>query len=156
MMQNDTFSTLFKVVFALVVIMSIGRCAVYSCQRGTVTITITEKHRISTGSGKNFHSFWVVFGRDANGNPIELSNKDSLIGMKFDSSRTQNILEIGKTYNVETMGFRNYVMSMYPNIVRVIGEVKTEKQNKKPLPDTSNDNARRRRDDEDDQYNEGQ
>lgn len=159
-MYNDSFPTFFKVAFvlvALVFIVSIGSCGVYSCQRGTVTITVTEKHRITTGSGKSIHSFWVVFGRDANGNPVELSNEDSLINLKFDSSRTQNILEIGKTYKVEAMGFRNYVMSMYPNIVRVIGEVNTEKKNnKKPLPDTNgDDNARRRRDDDaDEQYSE--
>lgn len=81
--------------------------------RQTAVITVTEKERVN----KSDDSYYLVFGKDKNGNTVVYKNSDDLFRMKFNSSDIQAQLEIGNTYEVQLVGLRVPFFSMYENIL---------------------------------------
>ena len=97
-----------------------GGSAAY--QYGTqdqVTFTVTDKERITTGSGENLRSKYIVSTKDQNGKIEVFENTDALLQGKFNSSDVQAKLEVGKTYDADVYGWRLPVFSTYRNIVDV-------------------------------------
>lgn len=79
-----------------------------------VRITVTEKERITTGSGENLSSKYLIF---TSGEVFE--NTDCWRRGKFGSSDVQNALKEGGSYTVTVYGWRVPLFSMYRNIVKV-------------------------------------
>lgn len=97
-----------------------GGSAAY--QYGTqdqVTFTVTDKERITTGSGENMRSKYIVSTKDQNGKIEVFENTDAWLQGKFNSSDVQAELEIGKTYDADVYGWRLPFFSTYRNIVDV-------------------------------------
>lgn len=80
-------------------------------------VTITDKERIYEKRGDTERSYYLVFGIDENGNAIVFENTDTIWRGKWNSSDIQAALEIGKTYEVELIGFRIKFFSMYENVI---------------------------------------
>lgn len=87
----------------------------YYASHGTievVTATVTDKERITTGSGENMESKYLVFT-----NRETFENTDSLWHGKFNSSDLQGRLKVGETYRFKVYGWRIGFMSSYRNII---------------------------------------
>lgn len=80
----------------------------------TIEITVSDKERITTGSGKNLESKYLIYT-----NREVLENTDAMLFGKFNSSDIQNQLKVGKTYKVEVVGWRVPFLSWYRNVVAV-------------------------------------
>ena len=79
-----------------------------------VTIIVKDKERITTGSGQDISSKFVIYANDE-----VFENTDSFLFMKFNSADFQNELEIGKIYRVKVAGWRIPFLSWYRNIVSI-------------------------------------
>jgi len=77
-------------------------------------VTITDKERISVGSGEDLSHKYLVF---TDGRVFE--NTDTLFHWKWNSSTVQSELEEGKQYSIKTYGWRVPFLSWYENIVSV-------------------------------------
>jgi len=96
--------------------------------RETYAVIVTDKERI-VGSGGD-SSKYLVFGKLQNGQTRVFENTDSTLecffgGCKWNSSDYQGKIEVGKTYNIDTYGWRLGFLSWYENIVGV-DEVKSK------------------------------
>lgn len=80
----------------------------------TVTITVTDKERIVTGSGEGLSSKYLVFTENET-----FQNTDCLVRGKFNSSDLQGKLKEGQTYEADVYGWRLPFFSAYRNIVAV-------------------------------------
>ena len=81
--------------------------------KDTVTFTITEKERVTTGSGKSTSSKYLIFtDRET------FENTDSIFLGKFDSSDVYGRLKVGQKYEATVVGWRIGFLSLYRNIVR--------------------------------------
>lgn len=80
-------------------------------------VTITDKERIYEKQGDTGKSYYLVFAKDENGNVVVFENTDTIWRAKWNSSDIQAALEIGKTYEVELIGFRVKFLSMYENVI---------------------------------------
>ncbi|WP_431819243.1 DUF1523 family protein (plasmid) [Bacillus thuringiensis] len=78
---------------------------------GTVVDKYTKRH-------EDTDKFFVVI-EDENGETHVLENTDGLIVGKWNSADVQASLKKGKKYEIMTFGWRNNVMSWYPNITEV-------------------------------------
>ena len=79
-----------------------------------VVIVVKDKERITTGTGENIDSKFLVYA------DIEVfENVDSWMYFKFNSSDFQNELTVGKTYTVKVAGWRIPFFSTYRNIVKI-------------------------------------
>ena len=79
----------------------------------TATVTVTDKDRITTSTDSKY----MIFGKDENGQAVVYENTDNMLRGKWDSSTLQAEMEVGKTYEVQLVGFRNPVFSWYENIL---------------------------------------
>jgi len=80
-----------------------------------VTVTVEEKERVcESGNGGCKYLIFTDQGT--------FQNSDSLLEGKFDSSDVYSDLKVGKTYVVKVAGFRQGILSMYPNIIEVVAE----------------------------------
>ena len=77
-------------------------------------VTITEKERITVGSGKEISHKYLVFTEDET-----FENVDSVLFGKFRSSDLQGKLKVGETYNLKVCGYRSGILSAYRNIIRI-------------------------------------
>lgn len=84
----------------------------YYSSSETVEITVKDKDRITTGSGENIDSKFIVYTENE-----VFENTDSWLFVKFSSSDLQNKLEVGETYTVKVAGWRVPFLSMYRNII---------------------------------------
>lgn len=80
----------------------------------TLTVTITEKERVVTGSGAKLTSKYLVFT-----DKEVFQNTDTLVHFKFNSSDIQGKLNVGMTCPIYVYGWRIPFLSSYRNIVRV-------------------------------------
>ena len=80
-----------------------------------VTITVQDKERVCE-SGNSSCKYLVFTDKGT------FQNSDSLLSGKFDSSDVYGRLDEGKTYVVKVAGFRQGILSMYPNIIEVVEE----------------------------------
>lgn len=82
--------------------------------KNTYTVTITDKQvKRSNDSDK-----YLIYTK-TDGKTRVFKNTDSLLEGKFNSADVYAELEIGKTYDIETYGYRIPFCSMYENIVDV-------------------------------------
>lgn len=103
------------VILVVIIILGLGLSLGY--QYGTareVTITVTDKERIIE-KGEDGGSYYLVFTEDD-----AYKNEDALFYGKFKSSSLQAKLQIGETYTVKVYGWRIGLLSMYPNIVKIV------------------------------------
>ena len=104
----------FSLYAILVVIILMAYPVAYYSSSKTVDITVKDKERITTGSGENISSKFLIY---CEGEVFE--NTDSWLFFKFNSSDVQNELESGKTYTVTIAGWRIPFFSMYRNVIRI-------------------------------------
>lgn len=88
------------------------------------TVTITGKERITesskdTDGNYEVSSKYLIFADDENGNSLVFENTDCLFRLKFDSSNIQGKLKEGHTYRITVIGYRNHILSLYQNIIKV-------------------------------------
>ena len=104
-----------KIVFLLIVLVALfGYPVVYRLSSETITIKIDDKERITTGSGEDISSKYLVYSDEE-----VFENTDSWTFFKFNSSDVQNELKAGKEYKVKVAGWRLPFFSSYRNIIEV-------------------------------------
>ena len=91
-----------------------GYSIAYYSSSEYVEITIQDKERITTGSGENISSKFIVYSENE-----VFENTDSWLFFKFKSSDIQNNLKIDETYTVKVSGWRIPFFSMYRNIILI-------------------------------------
>ncbi|RLD60422.1 MAG: hypothetical protein DRJ01_09720 [Bacteroidetes bacterium] len=111
-MRNLKQKANYTLYFVLALVILIGYPAAYYMSSEKITITIKDKERITTGSGKNINSKFIVYTENE-----VFENTDSWLFFKFNSTDFQNKLEKGKTYKVKVAGWRITFFSWYRNIV---------------------------------------
>jgi hypothetical protein len=114
-MKTRLFKRLFSgyalyIVLALVIFTAYP--IAYKMSEETIEITIKEKERITTGSGENISSKFIIYTENE-----VFENTDSWLYFKFNSADYQNKFTVGKTYKVKVAGWRIPFLSMYRNIV---------------------------------------
>ena len=82
------------------------------------TISVTSKERIVEASGKSTSSKYLIFTKAE-----VFENTDSILFLKWGASDVQGALHKDKKYKVLVAGWRVPFLSMYRNIVEVIGPV---------------------------------
>lgn len=98
----------------LVSVVLFGYASAYYVSSETIEITIKDKERITTGSGEDISSKFIVYGENE-----VFENTDSWLYLKFDSSDIQNGLETGRMYKVKVAGWRVPFFSWYRNIITI-------------------------------------
>jgi len=83
----------------------------YYLSSETIEITVTDKERITVGSGEKVAGKFIVYCQNE-----VFENTDSWLFLKFNSADDQNRLEVGKTYKVKVAGWRIPFLSMYRNV----------------------------------------
>lgn len=101
-------------IFVIGFLISIGYTVGYYSSSETVEITVTDKERITTGSGESMSSKYLIFTEDE-----VFENEDALFLGKWNSSDVQGQLKIGETYTVRVIGWRLPLFSTYRNIVEI-------------------------------------
>jgi hypothetical protein len=81
--------------------------------RETHTVRITDKERVPHGESSRY----MIYGLQENGDPRVFKNVDSWVEFKVNSSDVQTRLEIGKTYEFATYGFRRNWPTAYENVL---------------------------------------
>lgn len=79
-----------------------------------ITITISDKDRITTGYGENITSKYIIYTEDE-----VFENTDALFFGKWNSADLQNQLKVGETYNVKVAGCRITYLSSFRNIIEI-------------------------------------
>lgn len=97
-------------IIIIAVIVSLGSC--YFATK-TYTATVTDKDI------KNYNrsSKYLVFTKLEDGETRTFSIEDSLFKGRWDSSDAYAEIEIGKTYEIEVIGWRIPFLSQYENIM---------------------------------------
>lgn len=80
-----------------------------------VRIIVTDKERITTGSGENISSKFLVY---TDGEVFE--NTDNILFLKFNSADIQNQLKVDNYYTVKVNGFRIPAVSSFRNILEIV------------------------------------
>jgi hypothetical protein len=88
--------------------------ALYYISDETIEIIVSEKERITTGSGESISSKFLVYSNDE-----VFENTDSWLYLKFASSDLQNSLKKDSTYTVKVAGWRIPLFSSYRNIISI-------------------------------------
>jgi hypothetical protein len=83
--------------------------------RETYRATVTDKQVKRADTTDKY----LIFTKLKDGNVRVFENTDSGIELKFDSSNVYAKIEVGKTYDLRTYGFRIPYFSMYENIIDV-------------------------------------
>ena len=81
----------------------------------TIEITVKDKERITTGSGKTISSKFLIYTENE-----VFENTDNILFLKWNSSDVENKLERGKTFKVKVAGWRVPFLSMYRNVVSIL------------------------------------
>ena len=104
---------IYVIGFGLLLLLLVSLNAVYVFgTQDTVVATVTDKDRITTGSGKDISSKYLVFT-----DKEVFENTDSLLLFKFNSSDVQGKLRAGSSYRLDVYGWRLPFFSSYRNIV---------------------------------------
>lgn len=110
-MKNKIKYTLYLLVF---IFLLFGYPVLYYISAETIEITVNDRERITTGSGDNLDSKFLIY---CEGEVLE--NTDNLWYLKFKSSDLQNKLKIGETYKVKVAGWRIPFFSWYRNVIEI-------------------------------------
>ena len=114
-MKTRLFKRLFggyTLYIVLVLILFTTYPVAYKMSAETIEITVTEKERITTGSGENISSKFIIYTENE-----VFENTDSWLYSKFNSTDYQNKFKVGETYKVKVAGWRVPFLSMYRNVV---------------------------------------
>ena len=95
-------------------IISIAYSIAYLSTTEIIEITIKDKERITTGSGENISSKFIIYEQSE-----VFENTDAWLFFKFNSADVQNELTVGKTYKVKVVGWRIQFLSWYRNIISI-------------------------------------
>lgn len=92
----------------------VGLSAMYNFgTRDIVTdVVVTDKERITTGSGDAMSSKYLVFTEHE-----VFENTDAFLALKFNSSDIQGQIGVGETCTLRVYGWRVPFLSMYRNIL---------------------------------------
>lgn len=119
--SNDMFlgvGTLIMIFFIIGCL--VGSCVYTEGNKRKVTVTVTDKGIKNYQSDSTSKSLYLIYTKDENNKIATYKIEDSLIQGKFNSSDIYGSIEVGKTYTFEIVGERNELLSMYPNIVKVV------------------------------------
>lgn len=102
------------VAVLLVIFIAVPLCSSYFSTK-TYTVTVTDK------DVKNYsnNSKYLVFTKLENGETKTFSIEDSIFNWRWNSSDVYADIEIGKTYEIEVIGWRIPFLSEYENIMTV-------------------------------------
>lgn len=107
----------FYVSIVLLVFLIIGLFdTMYYSNYHDITVTVTDKERITQSNGKGFNSYYCIYGEDEEGETVVLKIKDVWVKGKFNSSDLYQQIKEGKTYTFNVAGYRIRLFSEYPNI----------------------------------------
>lgn len=87
----------------------------YGDPRTYYNYTVTDK----TVKNNSNNSLYLVYTKDSNGDVMVFSVDDRLLIGRYDASDDYAKIEVGKTYNFETVGIRNHFLSKYPDIIEM-------------------------------------
>ncbi|MCR9040818.1 hypothetical protein QRX25_14855 [Bacillus sp. L381] len=109
-----TITVIALAVFAFVVAAPVYTIVSYH-NENTYVIKVTDKETKTSGDSSKY----LIFGDDDKGNAKVFENTDAIFARKFNSSDLYAEIEIGKTYEFKTIGFRIPFMSSYENIMTI-------------------------------------
>lgn len=106
------------IIIIVVMLFPIGISIAQYINNEEIEIIVKDKYiKNNSNNGK-----YLVVDNDKNTYQIT----DLFFRWKFNSTDIYNGLEIGKTYKLQISGFRMRFLSIYPNINKIIEEVKDE------------------------------
>ncbi len=109
--RNKTYQTASVVVLLLALTaMGIYLIALFNSKE-TISITVRDKERVCSSADD---CDYLIFAEEG-----VYKNADAVLALKFNSSDLYNKLQPGQTYQVDVWGFRQPLLSMYPNILEV-------------------------------------
>ena len=105
------------IVALAAIIFIIGYCISldYGDARIYKNYTVTDKAVKNDGESSRY----LVYTKDSKGNVMVFSVEDRLWCGRFDASDDYARIEVGKTYNFETVGKRSHFWSSYPDIIEL-------------------------------------
>ena len=105
------------IVALAAIIFIIGYCISldYGDARIYKDYTVTDKAVKNDGESSRY----LVYTKDSKGNVMVFSVEDRLWCGRFDASDDYARIEVGKTYNFETVGKRSHFWSSYPDIIEL-------------------------------------
>lgn len=103
-----------KVILIIVLILILGYPVSYYLSSETIETKVSDKERITTGSGDDIKSKFLVYGEDE-----VFENTDSWLYFKFDSADVQNEIDLGETNKIKVAGWRVPFFSWYRNVISV-------------------------------------
>lgn len=103
-------------IFLMLVLLLGLSDAIYYSNHHNVTITVTNKERITQNNGNKINSYYYIYGENENGESVVLKIDDVWICGKFDSSDLYQQIRENKTYIFNVAGYRIKFLSQYPNI----------------------------------------
>ena len=101
---------IYVIIIIVILLVTVAPGIIKVCNTQTWVVTVTDKDRMSD---KNKY---LVYTFDQSGESRVFEITDSLFMGRFDSSDDYNMIEVGKTYQFTTGGYRIPILSMYPNI----------------------------------------
>jgi len=103
---------LFKTVIAasVVTIAAFGMTGCAQSNRLTDTCTVEDKDRTRNSDGGSEQRIYMDCG--------VFKVADNMIEGQWNSADLYQKLDVGTTYNIETIGWRNGFLSLFPNIVK--------------------------------------
>lgn len=102
------------IIGVIVAVLLFGYPIAYCTSVETIEVTVSDKERITTGSGESISSKFLVYSEDE-----VFENTDAWMFFKFASSDLQNNLKVDSTYTVKVAGWRVPFLSMYRNVVSI-------------------------------------
>lgn len=112
--KGGKYAVLAVIAIAAIVLL-IGGCTagMKSVGEGRATITVTEKITKRDGDSDKY----LIYVKPVAGQDKVYQNTDSIMYLKFDSSDMYAELEVGKTYDCKTWGWRVPFFSSYKNLI---------------------------------------
>ena len=112
--DTDRFIIGIFIAFAIVsVVGGIIYSIVANYNEQTYVATVTDKDV----RNYNNSSKYLVFTKTEDGETRVFSVEDSILRFRWNSSDVYGEIEVGKTYQFTTVGFRFEILSMYENII---------------------------------------
>ncbi len=100
------------IVALLAIIIAVPLCSSYYSTK-TYTVTVTDKDVKNYNNSSKF----LVFTKLENGETKTFNIQDSFFKWRWNSSDVYADIEIGKTYEIEVIGWRIPFLSEYENIM---------------------------------------
>ena len=112
----DTDRFIIGIFIALAVVVAVGGI-IYS-----IAANYNEQTYVATVTDKDVRNYnnsskYLVFTKTEDEETRVFSVEDSLLRFRWNSSDVYGEIEVGKTYQFTTVGFRFEILSMYENII---------------------------------------